>query len=148
MRCQNTLPVSLASDSTLYYANQLKSLNGGWEYEVRKARPETAASQILARVAGSRVPVDTALFQPVLSPDGKMLVAPLTDASTSNLWAIRADNGLMRPLTDFGTRSILIARRVSWSPDSKYIYAAVAEMDADIISLDGRSALSQKKENA
>ena len=66
-----------------------------------------------------------------------MLVAPLTDASTSNLWTIRADNGLMRPLTDFGTRSILIARRVSWSPDSKYIYAAVAEMDADIISLDG-----------
>lgn len=137
VRCQNAAPSSLAADATLYYVNQLRSLNGGWDYEIRKAHPETAASQMLARLSGSRVPVDPALFQPVLSPDERMLAAPLTDASTSNLWAIQAENGLMHPLTDFGTRAILIARRVSWSPDSKYIYAAVAEMDADIISLDG-----------
>lgn len=137
VRCQNSAPASLAADATLYYVNKLKSLNGGWDYEIRKARPETASSQMLTRVFGSRIPVDPALFQPVLSPDGKLLVATLTDASTSNLWAIQAENGLMRPLTDFGTRAILIARQVSWSPESKYIYAAVAEMDADIIFLDG-----------
>jgi hypothetical protein len=28
-------------------------------------------------------------------------------------------------------------RRVSWSPDGKYIYAAVADTDADIVLLDG-----------
>jgi hypothetical protein len=43
----------------------------------------------------------------------------------------------MRQATDFGDRSTLIARRVSWSPDGKYIYAAVADMDADIVLLDG-----------
>ena len=137
VRCENSAPSSVASDLTLYYANQLKGLNGGWDYEVRRARPETAPSQVLARVAGSRVPVDPALFQPVLSPDGKMLVAPLSDGSTSNLWAIPAEGGAMHPLTDFGQRSILIARRISWSPDGKCIYAAVAETDADIVLLDG-----------
>jgi hypothetical protein len=43
----------------------------------------------------------------------------------------------MRPITDFGDRSVVIARRVSWSPDSKFIYAAVAETDGDIVLLDG-----------
>ena len=43
--------------------------------------------------------------------------------------------GPMRPLTDFGDRSVVIARRVSWSPDSKFLYAAVADTDADIVLL-------------
>jgi hypothetical protein len=43
----------------------------------------------------------------------------------------------MRQLTDFGERSVLIVRRVSWSPSGKYIYAAVADIDADIVLLDG-----------
>jgi len=137
VRCENSAPASVARDLTLYYAKQLKGLNGGWDYEVRRARPEAAPSQMLARLAGSRVPVDPALFQPTLPPDGKMLVAPLSDAATSNLWAIPAEGGDLRPLTDFGQRPILIARRVSWSPDGKYIYASVAEMDADIVLLDG-----------
>jgi len=137
VRCENSAPASVATDLTLYYTNQLKGLNGGWDYEVRRARPEAAPSEVVARVAGSRVPVDPALLQPVLSPDGQMLVAPLTDGGTSNLWAIPAAGGAMHPLTDFGQRPILIARRVSWSPDGKYIYAAVAETDADIVLLDG-----------
>jgi eukaryotic-like serine/threonine-protein kinase len=137
VRCENSSPVSVTSDLTLYYANQIMGLNGGWDSELRRARPETGPSQILARVAGSRVPMDTAMFQPVLSPDGKTLVAPLSDGATSNLWAIPSEGGALRPLTDFGQRSILIARRISWSPDGKYIYAAVAETDADIVLLDG-----------
>ena len=62
---------------------------------------------------------------------------PLSDGTTSNIWALPTDGGLMRPLTDFGDRSVMIARRVSWSADSRYLYAAVAETDADIVLLDG-----------
>ena len=43
----------------------------------------------------------------------------------------------MRRLTDFGERSVLIARRITWAPDSRNIYTAVAETDADVVSLVG-----------
>jgi hypothetical protein len=43
----------------------------------------------------------------------------------------------MRQATDFGGRPVLIARRVSWSPDSRFIFAAVADQNADIVVLDG-----------
>jgi hypothetical protein len=43
----------------------------------------------------------------------------------------------MRRLTEFGERPVVIARRVSWSPDGKYIYAAVAETDADVVMFQG-----------
>jgi hypothetical protein len=32
---------------------------------------------------------------------------------------------------------VVIVRRVSWSPDGKYIYAAIADTDADVVLLDG-----------
>ena len=51
--------------------------------------------------------------------------------------ALPVDGGPMRRLTDFGQRPILITRRISWSPDGKHIYAAVAETDADVVLLDG-----------
>ena len=72
-----------------------------------------------------------------LSPDGNSLALPLTDGTTSNIWALPTSGGPMRPLTDFGERPIVIGRRVSWSPDGRYIYAAVAETDADVVLLDG-----------
>jgi hypothetical protein len=43
----------------------------------------------------------------------------------------------MKPLTDFGGRSMEIARTFSWTADGRYIYAAVAELEADIVLLDG-----------
>lgn len=43
----------------------------------------------------------------------------------------------MRKVTDFGQRPMSIVRRVSWSPDSKHLYAAVAEVEADIVKLNG-----------
>jgi hypothetical protein len=43
----------------------------------------------------------------------------------------------MRRLTDFGERSIMISRSVSWSADSRYLYAAVAEVETDIVLFDG-----------
>jgi Tol biopolymer transport system component len=62
---------------------------------------------------------------------------PLKDAGTTNIWAFPTDGGAARQLTDFGGRPILIARQVSWSPDGKFIYAAVVKTDADIALMDG-----------
>jgi hypothetical protein len=38
-------------------------------------------------------------------------------------------------MTDFGDRRISLARRVSWSPDSRFIYAALGDHDSDIVSI-------------
>jgi hypothetical protein len=62
---------------------------------------------------------------------------PLSDGGISNIWGLPTDGGPMRMLTDFGDRAVVIGRRVSWSRDSKFIYAAVADTDADIVLLDG-----------
>ena len=72
-----------------------------------------------------------------LSPDGRWLAAPLIDGTTANLWLIPTDGAPMRPVTDFGERSVSIVRHVSWSPDSRHVYAAVADTEADIILLEG-----------
>ena len=71
-----------------------------------------------------------------LSPDDRSLAVPLKDAGTANLWLISTADGSFRQVTDF-KRSTLIARQVSWSPDGKFIYAAVVDIDADIVSFDG-----------
>jgi Tol biopolymer transport system component len=73
----------------------------------------------------------------VLSPDGRYLATAFVDGGTTNLWVVPTDGGPMRPVTDFGDRSVLIARNVSWSADSQHIYAAVAEIRTDIVLLDG-----------
>ena len=77
------------------------------------------------------------LFQPFLSPDGQWLAAPLTDGATSNVWLWPTSGGPMRALTDFGDRPITIARSVSWSADSRHLYAAVAEIESDVVLWDG-----------
>ena len=130
--------VDPAADSLkLYYANVLKRGDGGWDYEVCKSGAEDGPTEVLARIAGQRVPVKALNFHTILSPDGKLLAMPLTDAGTSNLWVLPTIGGPIRQLTDFGKRPIVIARRVSWSPDSKYLYAAVDERDSDVVLLDG-----------
>ena len=138
VRCDNAVaPAPTPDGSALYFANYLTTTNGIVDYEIRRARPENGPSEVLAQVAGSRVPVSRRLFTPVLSPDGKWLMMPLTDGATSNVWVLPTNGEPMRPLTDFGDRSVVIARRVSWSPDSNYFYAAVADTDADIVLMDG-----------
>ena len=138
VRCDNaSVTLGAPDNSTLYYATELRGTNGGWDYEIFKATPENGKAEKLGSVSGGRVPVDPALFQLILSPDGKLLVGPLLDGTTCNLWALPAEGGPMRRLTDFGGRSILIARRITWAPDSRHIYAAVAETDADVVSLVG-----------
>ena len=77
------------------------------------------------------------MLQPVISPDGKWLAMALTDHGTTNIWAYPTVGGEPKQLTDFGSRSLEIVRRVSWSPDGKFIYAALAEIDADIVRIEG-----------
>ena len=43
----------------------------------------------------------------------------------------------MRRIADFGEKRTLIARRMSWSSDGKWIFAAVGEGDSDIVQLNG-----------
>ena len=138
VRCDNANASAPTADgSALYFVNFLIKTNGIVDHEIGRARPENGPSDVLARVAGSRVPVNRRYFVPVLSPDGQWLTMPLSDGATSNIWVLPTNGEPMRPLTDFGDRSVVIARRVSWSPDSKYLYAAVADTDADIVLLDG-----------
>jgi Tol biopolymer transport system component len=100
-------------------------------------RPENGPFQPLGRIASERVPIAPQLMHMFLSPDERWLAFPLIDGATSNIWIQPTGGGAMRPVTDFGSRPVLVARRVSWSPDGKALYAAVAETDADIVLLDG-----------
>ena len=62
---------------------------------------------------------------------------PLLDGATTNLWVLPTTGEPMKRLTDFGDRSIVISRSVSWSADSRYLYAAVAEVETDVVLFDG-----------
>lgn len=137
VRCQDSpAPESFSPDgATLYYVNAVENASGG--IEIWKAKPENGPSELLARIPGSRLPFDGWVWQQTLSPDGNWLAAPVLDRGTTNLWLMSVHGGPMRQITEFGQRSVIIVRRVSWSPDGKYIYAAVADIDADVVLFDG-----------
>lgn len=121
-----------ASDGTLYFVPR-----GFWNAnEIYKVKPENAERPVLVtRYPASRVPLwPTGV---ALSPDERWLAVPLRDNGTTNIWAIPVDGGSFRQITDLGQRPTLIGRQVSWSRDGKFIYAAVAEIDSDIVLLDG-----------
>ena len=136
VRSDDAVTPSAADGSVLYYATFLKGGYGAWDLEFRRARPETGSSEVLTRIAAARVPHEPPYFQMILSPDRQWLATPLTDGTTTNLWLLPADGGPMRQVTEFGHQSKLIVRRVSWSPDGKQLYAAVADCDADIVMLE------------
>ena len=134
VRDDNAYACALAPDgSAMYYSRVLANAAGGWDYEIRVAKPENGPSQVLGQVAGLRVPAGTINFQPSLSRDGKWLAMALMDGSTANLWALSTEGLGLRQLTDFSPRSVVMARRVSWSKDGKSIYASFAEVDSDIV---------------
>ncbi len=137
VRCHNSpAPESLSPDgSTLYFYDSVENAFGG--IGIWKARPDNGTSELLARIPGSRLPFDGFVWQVVLSPDGNWLAAPLLERGTTNLWALPVSGGPMKQITDFAQRSVTIVRRVSWSPDGKHIYAAIADTDADVVLLDG-----------
>jgi eukaryotic-like serine/threonine-protein kinase len=137
VRTDNARGPALAPDgSALYYVVPLQNLYGLLDYELRVARPEDGPSTLLARISGVRVPLWQGLH-PVISRDGKWLVTPLNDELGTNIYAFSTEDGKVKRITDFGSKRTFIARRVSWSSDGHYVYAAVGEGDADIVLLDG-----------
>lgn len=128
-------PALSPDGKTLYFVVNSSGANGLIKSEIRAATPETAPSRLLAEISGSRIPTGVPVLQFVISPDGKWLATLLRGHNADEIWAIPTAGGEPRRLTDFGDRHTILARRVSWSADSKYIFAAVGEEDADIISM-------------
>jgi eukaryotic-like serine/threonine-protein kinase len=125
---------AVAADGTLYYVLTLAGVNGVSDMEIRVAKPDEGPSKVLTRIPGSRLS-PSLLMQPVLSPDGKFLAVLLMDGPTTNVWMLSTADGSLKPVTDFAHQATFIARRVSWSPDGKSIYAAVGKGEADIVLL-------------
>jgi Tol biopolymer transport system component len=121
---------------TLYYMVERPLLDGRPEFDIRMATPENGPSQTLARIPAARVP-RWQIVNPALSPDGEWLAVPLTDGVTTNIWVLSTRTATWRQVTDFGTRPIFIARRISWSADGRSLLAAVGEGDSDIMLLEG-----------
>jgi Tol biopolymer transport system component len=130
VRCNGANMAVAGNGSAIYFSPEISTIG-----ELRKAEPDDGPDQPFVRVAPSRIPLIPQGY--ALSPDDRWLTMPLTDAGTTNIWAFPTGGGAPRQLTDFGRRPILIARQVSWSPDSAYVYAAVVETDSDIVLLDG-----------
>ncbi|HEU4694611.1 MAG TPA: protein kinase, partial [Vicinamibacterales bacterium] len=123
-------------EGTLYYMVERPLVDGRPEFEIRAASPEDAPSRLIARIPSSRV-APWQIVNPALSPDGQLLAMPLTDGLATNIWVFSLNTQEWRQVTDFGGRSIFIARRVSWSSDGRFILAAVGEGDADVVLLNG-----------
>jgi Tol biopolymer transport system component len=126
---------AVSPDGTLYFVSPARGASGTWEWALRKARPETAEPRTLTTMSGARIPTEDLNIHPIVSPDGRWLAQPLIDGGTTNLWLVNTQDGTLRRVTDFADRPVVIARRVSWSRDSRHIYAAVAETDADVVLL-------------
>ncbi len=122
--------------TTLYFMVERPLVDGRPEFEIHATSPEDAPSRVVAQFPASRVAM-WQIVNPSLSPDGRWLALPLTDGFTTNIWAVSTSTGEWRKVTEFGDRPTFIARRVSWSSDSRFIFAAVGEGDADVVLLDG-----------
>ena len=123
--------------STAYYLVERAVLDGRPEFEIRTASLDGGPARILKTIEASRVAPWQVPFNPSLSPDGKWLAMPLSDGLTTNIWALSTEDGRWQQVTDFSDRAIFIARRVSWSADGRAILAAIGEVDADVVLLDG-----------
>jgi Tol biopolymer transport system component len=112
-------------------------ITGSWDFEIRYAPDESGPSLLISRLAGSLIPSGKGDTQPYLSPDGKWMATPLIDGATTNLWGLSTIDHKWKRFTDFGSRSVMITRRIGWSRDSKSIYASVSDIDSDIVRLVG-----------
>jgi Tol biopolymer transport system component len=125
---------AVAPDGTLYFVVNLPARNGVSDMEIRKANPETGEATVLTRIPGALLSIGV-LMQPVVSPDGKWLALILSNGPATNIWAQPTSGGPMRPITDFGNQATFISRRVSWSSNGKYIYAAAGKGESDVVLL-------------
>jgi Tol biopolymer transport system component len=90
---------------------------------------------------------DGSYVDPDVHPSGRLLASRArsrsgvrrfpVDGAPANIWIVPMDGGPMRVVTDFDDRSVFIARSLSWAPDSRHVYAAVADNDADVVMLEG-----------
>src|SRR5262249_47195290 len=132
-----SIPVPSADGATLYFIMNVRSNIFGYDYqsdrEIRCARPEDGPADMIARIGAERVPGLPAVMYVTASPDGRWLAMPLLDGDTTNLWVLSTAGGELKQVTDFGSRSIEIARSIAWSADSRYVYAALAELETDLI---------------
>jgi hypothetical protein len=126
-----------AGRTGLYYATRAQRTVGRWEWEFRRARPEDGPSQVLTCVPGTQMPVSALFASTSLSPDERWLALPMMVGANGNIGVMPVDGGTFTPVIDFGDRAALIARQVAWAPDGASIYAAVADVNADIVLLDG-----------
>jgi len=137
VRCAGAIAAMPRADRTLVFQTRLAAPDGGSNYEIRRANPESGESTLLRTIDGRRLPFDSTYAVPTaLSPDGKWLAYAVMDGATANLWKLPNDGGEAVQITDFGDRVIWIMRQITW-PDDKFIYAAIADIDADIVSLAG-----------
>ena len=90
---------------------------------------------MIARVPGERLP---ARMPNIVHLTGRAVPGAAADRRRHDEHLEAADlRWSHEPVTDFGDRSILIARSVSWSRDGQHIYAAVAERQTDVVLLAG-----------
>ena len=123
--------------SVLYFATRAQHWVGRWDWQFHRASPEDGPSEPLTLVPGTSIPVSQLFASMSLSPDGRHLALPLLDGAASNVFVMPVEGGSFRAVTHFGDRPTVIARHVSWAPDGGSIYAAVAEINGDIVLLDG-----------
>jgi len=136
VRAESLVHGPTAGDGALFFALRPEQV-GSIDWTIYRASPDDGPAEAIGRISASRLPVSSAFVHCSLSPDGQWLALPLIDGATTNIWALPTSGGPMRPLTDFAGRPTLIARQVCWSPDGRYLYAAVAENSADIVMYDG-----------
>jgi hypothetical protein len=132
-------PAVAPDATTVYYVHGLRPELLGLlgDLEIRCGPVGEGPSRRIGRIAAAQVPVTVRLLQLFLSPDGQWLAVPLVDGATCNVWALPTAGGSMKRLTDFGDRSNVIARSVSWSADGQSLFAAVADTETDIVLFDG-----------
>ena len=131
------LPAISPDGTTLFLVGPMRSSMGVFGVGVAyvRASPPSGPGETIARVPGERLPARHVSL--VISPDGQYLATLLIDGTTTNIWLLPTSGGPMKPVTDFGDQSVVIARSVSWSRDGQHIYAAVAKTLTDIVLLDG-----------
>ncbi len=124
-------------DGRLYYLVSTADVNGLADYEIRVAQPENGEAKVVGRIPSARTLTESPTAHLFASPDGKWLATQLRDPEGTNVWALPTSGGSLRQITDFSPKRTVIARRVSWSPDSRSIFAAIGEGDADVVLLEG-----------
>jgi len=131
IRCDAASMAVTADETTGYFSPTAERQGEVWKVSpVDTGRPEPLVTNLQ-----SRLPLFPHHYD--LSPNGLWLATPLKDQGTTNLWMISTKNGSLRQVTDFQQRATLIGRQVSWSRDNNYIFAALVEMDADVVLIEG-----------